>query len=104
MAKSKTKESAKPAGPPVTSEDAQAKKDDTAKTGATGAAASEPKPKPSPEPDAPAKAEQPERKVSFRRWFQARGFKSHWDKGMAAYTDTTVRRTMSEWDGVFKDY
>ena len=107
MAKSTTKESAKPAGPPVTSEDAKAKKDDTKKvppTEAKEAAASEPKSKPSPEPTAPAKATQPERLVSFKRWFQARGFKPHWDKGMAAYTDTTVRRTMSEWDGVFKDY
>lgn len=100
MAKSTTKESAKPAGPPVTSEDAKAKKDPKPKA----AAASEPKSKPSPEPTAPAKAEQPERTVSFKRWFQNKGFKPHWEKGMAAYTDTTVRRTMSEWDGVFKDY
>lgn len=105
MAKSTTKESAKPAGPPVTSEDAKAKVDDTKKVEPKAeAAASEPKSKPSPEPAASAKATQPERQVSFRRWFQARGFKSHWDKGMMAFTDTSVRRTMSEWDRVFKDY
>ena len=100
MAKSTTKESAKPAGPPVTSEDDKA----TLEPKKAEAAVSEPKSKPSPDHAAPKKTTQPEHQVSFRRWFQARGFKSHWDKGMMAFTDTSVRRTMSEWDRVFKDY
>ncbi len=48
--------------------------------------------------------EQEEQPVSFSRWFVARSFRAHWKEGMAAYTDTTIRRTMSDWDKVFKAY
>lgn len=45
-----------------------------------------------------------EQLVSFSRWFVARGFRAHWKEGMAAYTDITLKRTMSDWDRVFKNY
>jgi hypothetical protein len=54
--------------------------------------------------------EQPkvEPQVAFARWFRARmkerGFKAHWADGMKAYADITQRRTMSEWDEIFKNY
>ena len=46
--------------------------------------------------------------VSFKRWFHARSkvrkYKSHWIKGMEAFTDTSGNRTMLEWDEIFKKY
>lgn len=56
-------------------------------------------PKPAPAPPAPKGPS-----VPFKRWFQAKGFKPHWRGGMEAFTDTSVRRTMEEWDRIFKDY
>lgn len=49
----------------------------------------------------PKEEEQP---VSFSRWFVAKSFRTHWKEGMAAFTDTTIKRTMSDWDKVFKSY
>jgi hypothetical protein len=45
-----------------------------------------------------------EQPVSFSRWFVAKGFRAHWKEGMAAFTDITLKRTMSDWDKVFKAY
>jgi len=42
--------------------------------------------------------------VSFARWFQSKGFKPHWRGGMEAFADTTGRRTVEEWDKLFKNY
>lgn len=42
--------------------------------------------------------------VAFVRWFQAKGFKPHWRGGMEAFADTSGRKTMEEWDKVFKNY
>lgn len=46
--------------------------------------------------------------VSFERWFKARspekGYKPHWIAGMQAFTDTSTRRSMSDWDSIFKNY
>jgi hypothetical protein len=53
----------------------------------------------------PAAAEKkPEPLVSFARWFSSKKFKPHWAAGMQAYTDTTIRRTMADWDRLFKNY
>ena len=43
--------------------------------------------------------------VTFDRWFASKKeFKSHWKEGMAAFTNTNIRRTVVEWDEVFKGY
>lgn len=62
-------------------------------------AASAPKPQPKPEPETA-----PEPLVSFDRWFASKAYKPHWKAGMAAYTDITARRSVSDWDRVFKGY
>lgn len=50
----------------------------------------------------------PEPPVSFERWFRVRSkeraYKPHWVDGMKAFTDTTVPRTMAEWDHIFAAY
>jgi len=46
----------------------------------------------------------PEPLVSFARWFASKKFKPHWAAGMQTYTDTSIRRTMTEWDRLFKAY
>ena len=56
-------------------------------------------PKPAPAPPVPKGPA-----VLFRRWFQAKGFKDHWRGGMEAFADTNGRRTIEEWDTVFKNY
>ena len=67
--------------------------------------------KASPPQKAPPKKEVVTRKeplVTFDRWFRSKsktsGFKAHWAAGMKAYTDTSVKRTMSDWDKVFATY
>ena len=55
-------------------------------------------------PAAPKKVEKPELKVSFARWFRTKKHKPHWAAGMQAYTDTRRRRTLAEWDRLFKNY
>ena len=42
--------------------------------------------------------------VSFDKWFAAKGFKFHWKAGMKAYTDTTFKKTFSNWEKTFKNY
>lgn len=42
--------------------------------------------------------------VPFDRWFASKGFKDRWKPGMAAYTDISVRRSMSDWNEIFKNY
>lgn len=42
--------------------------------------------------------------IPFARWFSAKGFKPHWKLGMEAFADTTGKRTMEEWDQIFKNY
>jgi hypothetical protein len=58
--------------------------------------------KPAPKPPTPPAPKGPA--VPFARWFQAKGFKPHWIRGMQAFTDTSGRKTMEEWDQVFKNY
>lgn len=50
----------------------------------------------------PAKPES--RPISFDRWFASKNFKPHWKAGMAAFTDTSVRRSVEAWDEVFGKY
>jgi len=40
----------------------------------------------------------------FDRWFAAKGYKERWKAGMVAFTDTSIPRTMTEWDEIFKKY
>ena len=54
--------------------------------------------------DVPITSAIQESTVSFDRWFSLKGFKAHWKTGMKAYTDTTVRRTVSEWNKIFENY
>jgi len=54
--------------------------------------------------ETPAAPQEQEQLVTFSRWFIARSFRAHWKEGMEAYTDTTLKRTMSDWDKVFKAY
>jgi len=61
------------------------------------------KKKEAPAPPAPRKKSQ-EPLVSFARWFQSKKFKPHWAAGMEAYADISRRRTMAEWDRLFKNY
>jgi len=46
--------------------------------------------------------------VSFERWFAARSkqkrWKPHWLAGMRAYADTSGRKSIEEWDRIFKNY
>jgi len=42
--------------------------------------------------------------VPFDRWFKSKGFRERWKPGMVAFADTSIRRTMSDWDEVFKSY
>ena len=42
--------------------------------------------------------------VPFDRWFAAKGFKERWKSGMIAFTDVSIRRTMSEWNQIFASY
>ena len=42
--------------------------------------------------------------VPFSRWFQAKGYKSHWRGGMEAFTDTSGRKTVEEWNKIFENY
>ena len=42
--------------------------------------------------------------ITFDRWFASKGFKPHWKAGMAAFTDTSGRKTAAEWDAAFKAY
>jgi hypothetical protein len=58
--------------------------------------------KPAPKPSTPPAPKGPA--VPFARWFQAKGFKPHWIGGMKAFADTSGRKTMEEWDQVFKNY
>jgi hypothetical protein len=64
----------------------------------------EKKPEKQPEPKAPPAPKKPEPLVSFARWFRSKRFKPHWAAGMEAYTDTTRRRSMADWDRLFKNY
>ena len=43
-------------------------------------------------------------KVPFHRWFKAKGFKDRWEAGMRAFTNTSQRLSMAEWDAIFKSY
>jgi len=45
-----------------------------------------------------------ELKVPFKRWFVSKGFKPRWRAGMEAFVDTSVPRTVNEWDKIFKAY
>lgn len=62
----------------------------------------EPKPEMKKPPVQPPKTQ--ETLVSFARWFRSKKFKPHWAAGMEAYTDTSRRRTMADWDRLFKNY
>lgn len=42
--------------------------------------------------------------ITFDRWFTSKSFKPHWKAGMAAYTDTSGRKTAAEWDAIFARY
>jgi hypothetical protein len=42
--------------------------------------------------------------VTFDRWFTAKKFKPHWKEGMQAHVDTAGRKTMEQWDLIFKNY
>ena len=43
--------------------------------------------------------------ISFDRWFASKKkFKPHWKSGMAVYTNTSIRRTVDEWDKAFLGY
>jgi hypothetical protein len=42
--------------------------------------------------------------ITFDRWFASKGFKPHWKAGMAAFTDTSSRKTAAEWEAAFKAY
>jgi len=42
--------------------------------------------------------------VTFDRWFAAKKYKPHWKDGMLAFTNTDGRKTMEEWDSIFKKY
>lgn len=42
--------------------------------------------------------------VSFERWFKSKGYKPHWKAGMSKFTDITVKRTISDWNLIFKSY
>ncbi len=57
--------------------------------------------KPEVKKEEPAK---PEQRVSFDRWFAHKSFKPHWKRGMAAYTNVDGRRTLEDWDLLFKRY
>jgi hypothetical protein len=57
-----------------------------------------------PAPKKPVSKKKPELKVAFSRWFMSKKFKAHWAVGMQAYADTSVRRTMAEWDKLFQNY
>ena len=52
----------------------------------------------------PPKLEKPEPAVSFAYWFRSKRFKPHWAAGMQAYTDTTRRRTVADWNRLFESY
>lgn len=55
--------------------------------------------------EAPQKSVVPsEPLVPFDRWFASKGFKERWKSGMVAFTDVSIRRTMSEWDQIFSAY
>lgn len=41
---------------------------------------------------------------TFSRWFRMKGFKPHWQAGMEAYTDVSVKRTPEDWERIFKAY
>jgi hypothetical protein len=42
--------------------------------------------------------------VNFDRWFAHNKFRPQWKLGMQAFTDTTGRKSMAEWDAIFKAY
>lgn len=42
--------------------------------------------------------------VPFDRWFKAKGHKERWKAGMVAFTNTSIRHSMSEWDEIFRNY
>jgi hypothetical protein len=42
--------------------------------------------------------------ITFDRWFTAKKFKPHWKAGMTASVDTSGRKTMEQWDLIFKNY
>jgi hypothetical protein len=46
----------------------------------------------------------PSHPVPFARWFSAKGFKPHWRGGMESFADATGKKTMEEWDQIFKNY
>jgi hypothetical protein len=52
----------------------------------------------------PVEKKKPEPLVAFSVWFRAKRFKPHWAAGMQAYADTTKRRTVADWDRLFKGY
>ena len=53
---------------------------------------------------APKDQEKPEKLVTFGQWFRFKRFKLHWAAGMQAYTDTSRRRTLGDWDKLFEKY
>jgi len=58
-------------------------------------------------PEKPTKKQDPKPAplaVPFARWFSARSFKPHWRGGMEAFADTTGKKTMEEWNRIFKNY
>lgn len=48
--------------------------------------------------------QQQEQLITFERWFKLKNFKFHWADGMRAYADTSGRRTVSQWNEIFKNY
>lgn len=52
----------------------------------------------------PSQPVDPPMLVTFDRWFAAKKFKPHWKEGMLAFTNTAGRKTMEEWDTIFKKY
>jgi hypothetical protein len=56
------------------------------------------------QPPSAKSTEPPVPTISFNRWFAAKKFKPHWRAGMAAFTNTLIRRTVTDWDKVFETY
>ena len=46
--------------------------------------------------------------ISFSQWFRLKvregKYKLHWEDGLRAYCDTSLRRTKSDWETTFKNY
>jgi len=49
-----------------------------------------------------------ESKITFDKWFRTRSaerkFKPHWIKGMQKFTNVNGKKSMEEWDNIFKTY